>query len=323
MHHLPYNKRYVCCFIPAILLPRDSDLRFTTNDTQRMMLITGAGGQLGRCFRELAPAFPDIPFLYTTSAELDITSRRAVSAYFKKNNIRWVLNCAAYTAVDKAESEPTRARAVNVTGAANLARACAQTGARMVHFSTDYVFHSKQNTPFREDDPTMPKSVYARTKLEGEKAVLKLLPSATIFRLSWVYANEGANFVNTMLRLGKEREELRVVCDQIGTPTYAPDLVDVVLQLIDNVEKGKIAATKLEGIWHFSNEGVCSWYDFACAIMEIAGLNCRVLPIETSEYPTPAKRPPFSVMNKGKIKAAFGLQVPHWRESLKKCLKLR
>jgi dTDP-4-dehydrorhamnose reductase len=162
--------------------------------------------------------------------------------------------------------------------------------------------------------------VYARTKLAGEKAVLRLLPGAMIVRTSWVYAREGANFVNTMLRLGKERPELRVVFDQIGTPTYAPDMANAVLKLVNKVEKGEIAASEMAGIWHYSNEGVCCWYDFACAVIEMAGLNCRVLPIETSEYPTPAQRPPFSVLNKGKIKAAFGLEIPHWRESLKKCL---
>lgn len=288
-----------------------------------MMLITGAGGQLGRCFQQLAPAYPELKFLFATSSELDITNRRAVTAFFKKNNITWVLNCAAYTAVDKAESEPIRARAVNVTGAANLARACDETGARMVHFSTDYVFHNRQNTPFREDDVTSPKGVYARTKLAGEKVVHRLLPGGMVIRLSWVYADEGVNFKNTMLRLGKEREKLGVVFDQIGTPTYASDIVKVVLGLVQKVEKGEIAAAKLAGFWHYSNEGVCSWYDFACAVMELAGLKCHVLPIESREYPTPAPRPPFSVLNKGKIKAAFGMEIPHWRESLKKCLNVQ
>ncbi|MCC6411039.1 MAG: dTDP-4-dehydrorhamnose reductase [Saprospiraceae bacterium] len=286
-----------------------------------MILITGAGGQLGRCFQKLAPDYPELKFLFATSSDLDITSRRAVNAFFKKNNITWVLNCAAYTAVDKAESEPARARAVNVTGAANLAHACAETGAGMVHFSTDYVYHNRQNTPFREDDATSPKGVYARTKLAGEKAVQRMLPGAMIVRTSWVYAREGANFVNTMVRLGNERPELRVVFDQIGTPTYAPDMAEAVLHLVQKVEKDELAQEKLEGIWHYSNEGVCSWYDFACAVMEIAGLNCRVLPIESREYPTPALRPPFSVLNKGKIKEAFGLTIPHWRESLKRSLQ--
>ncbi len=285
-----------------------------------MILVTGANGQLGRCFQHLASEHPELEFVFASSAELDITDRKAVSAFFKKNTVSWVLNCAAYTAVDKAEKEPERARAVNVTGAANLARACAAAGARLVHFSTDYVYHSRQNTPFREGDPTHPQGVYARTKRLGEQAVQRLLPGAMVVRTSWVYAREGANFVNTMLRLGNERTEVRVVSDQIGTPTFAPDLAAAVLQLVAKVEKNELARENLAGIWHYSNEGVCSWYDFAHAVMDLAGLSCKVLPIETKDYPTPAKRPPFSVLNKNKLKAAFGLEIPHWRDSLKICL---
>jgi dTDP-4-dehydrorhamnose reductase len=285
-----------------------------------MILVTGANGQLGQSFRHLAPHFPQHHFLFVGSGELDITNRRAVQAFFKKHPVSWCLNCAAYTAVDKAETEPAAARKVNVTGAKNLAEACAQAGIPLVHFSTDYVYHGARNLPLVETDPVQPKGVYARTKLAGERAALKIHPLTMVVRTSWVYAAHGHNFVKTMLRLGADRPELRVVFDQIGTPTYAPDLAAAVLQVIEKVQQGQVSTEQIRGIWHYSNEGVASWYDFAVAIFELANLPCAVLPIESSQYPTPAQRPPFSVLNKGKIKATFGLHIPHWRESLKTCL---
>lgn len=254
---------------------------------------------------------------------MDIGNKRAVARYFKNNkNIRWVINCAAYTAVDKAESEPDKAKRINVAGTKNLAQACTALGAALIHFSTDYVYHNRQNTPFKEGDPVQPKSVYARTKLAGERAAMRAHPGGVmVLRTSWVYAPAGHNFVNTMLRLGKERASVSVVADQIGTPTYAPDLALAVLQIIQQVERGIVPKAKLSGIWHYSNEGVASWYDFAQAIFELKNLDCAVLPIETKDYPTPALRPPFSVLNKAKIKSAFGLEIPHWRESLERCLE--
>jgi len=284
------------------------------------ILITGANGQVGQCFRQLAAQYPRWQFIFNDFPELDITNRRVVSSFFQQNKINWCVNCAAYTAVDKAESEPKLARKINVTGAKNLAEACAAQETPLIHLSTDYVYHNRQNTPFRESDPVSPKSVYARTKLAGDRAALKANPLSMIVRTSWVYSPFGNNFVKTMLRLGAERSELNVVFDQIGTPTYAPDLAAAILQVIQKVEHKEVPRENLGGVWHYSNEGVTSWYDFAKAVFEIKKMPCRVNPIETKDFPTPALRPPFSLLNKAKIKAAFGLEIPHWRESLEKCL---
>ena len=288
------------------------------------ILITGANGQVGQCFRQLAAQYPQWRFVFNDFPELDITDRRAVSGFFGSlkddNKIHWCVNCAAYTAVDKAESEPEKAKKINVLGAKNLAEACAAHGAPLIQLSTDYVYHNRQNTPFREDDPVSPKSVYARTKLAGDRAALKANPSAMVIRTSWVYSEFGNNFVKTMLRLGAERLALNVVFDQIGTPTYAPDLAGAILQMILKIENKEVAPETAGGIWHYSNEGVTSWYDFAKAIFEIRKMPCWVNPIETKDFPTPAKRPPFSLLNKTKIKTAFGLTIPHWRDSLEVCL---
>lgn len=285
-----------------------------------MILVTGANGQVGQCFRQIAERRPDLPILFADSATLDIRDAKKVKRFFEQNkdkNLRWCINCAAYTAVDKAESDAENARKVNVSGPANLARACAEHGVGMIHLSTDYVYHNGQNRPFVETDPVSPKGVYARTKLQGERAAMKAHPEGVmVIRTSWVYAAHGQNFVRTMLRLGAERPELSVIFDQIGSPTYAPDLAEAILHIIRKIDLGETPADVWPGIWHYSNEGVCSWYDFAAAIFEIKHLKCRVKPIETKDYPTPAQRPPFSLMNKGKIKAAFKLEIPHWRESL-------
>lgn len=289
------------------------------------ILITGANGQLGQCFRQLAAQYPQWGFIFNDFPELDITSHKAVSGFFESrtgaNKIRWCINCAAYTAVDKAESEPIRARKINVAGPKNLAEACASHGATMVQLSTDYVYHNRQNTPFQENDPVSPKSVYARTKLAGDRAVLKANAGSMVVRTSWVYSEFGHNFVKTMLRLGAERPALSVVFDQIGTPTYAPDLAEAILQMIEKVEKGEVKRENAGGIWHYSNEGVTSWYDFAKAIFDIKKMSCRVHPIETKDFPTPARRPPFSLLNKAKVKTVFGLEIPDWRDSLQVCLR--
>jgi len=289
------------------------------------ILITGANGQVGQCFQQLAAKFPQWNFIFNDFPELDITNRKAVFRFFRSfqddKRIKWCINCAAYTAVDKAESEPVLAKKINVLGAKNLAEACAAQGIPLVHLSTDYVYHNRQNTPFRESDPVSPKSVYARTKLAGDRAALKANPLAIIIRTSWVYSEFGNNFVKTMLRLGSERPALNVVFDQIGTPTYAPDLATAILKIIQKVENKEVAPENAAGIWHYSNEGVTSWYDFAKAIFEIKNLSCRVNPIETKDFPTPAQRPPFSLLNKGKIKAGFGLEIPYWRDSLAICLR--
>jgi dTDP-4-dehydrorhamnose reductase len=286
-----------------------------------MILITGAHGQVGQCFQRLAARFPQFDFLFAASADLDITDSQAVSAFFDRHRVGWCVNCAAYTAVDRAETEKEKAYAVNVRGPRNLARACARSGATLIHLSTDYVYHTCQNTPYREDARTSPKSVYARTKLAGERTAQGAHALTMIVRTSWVYAAHGHNFVRTMLRLGAERPWLNVVADQIGTPTYAPDLAEALLTVIHKVESGAADRAALAGIWHYSNEGVASWYDFAVAIMELAGLPARVCPIDTAQFPTPASRPPFSVLNKAKMREAFGLEIPHWRASLQQCLQ--
>lgn len=286
-----------------------------------MILVTGADGQLGQCFRQLAALDKFERFLFVGSTMLDITKKRAVRKWFETHSITACINCAAYTAVDKAQNEPLLARKINITGAKNLAEACASKGIPLVHFSTDYVYHNKQNTPFKETDQVSPKGVYARTKLSGERAALLTNPLTMIIRTSWVYSEFGNNFVKTMLRLGRERSNLNVVFDQIGTPTYAMDLAAAVLDILDRLEAEAFPPHTLAGIWHYSNEGVTSWYDFACAALEIKQVRCKVYPIETTDYPTPAQRPPFSVLNKGKIKDTFGLEIPHWRESLKRCLE--
>jgi dTDP-4-dehydrorhamnose reductase len=286
-----------------------------------MILITGANGQLGQCFAEIAQK-TGLNLLLADSKTLDIANKNNVQQFFAQYpQIEWCVNCAAYTAVDKAETDIANAQKVNITGVKNLATACAQRGIPMVHYSTDYVYHGRQNTPYKETDAVSPKGVYAKTKLAGERAALKAHPNGVmIIRTSWVYAQKGNNFVNTMLRLGAERPSLNVVFDQIGTPTYAPDLAQATLDIIEKTKQNPSLLTQIGGIWHYSNEGITSWYDFARAVMEIAGLPCEVFPIESSQYPTPAQRPPFSALNKGKIKSVFGIKIPHWRDSLMVCL---
>lgn len=286
-----------------------------------MILVTGANGQLGQCFRQLADQNPRTAFYFAGSSELDITNKRMVRKFFEQHAISWCINCAAYTAVDQAQKEPAIARKINISGVKNLAEACAPTGIPLIHFSTDYVYHTKQNTPFKEEDPVSPKGIYARTKRSGERAAMLANPNTMVIRTSWVYSEFAQNFVKTMLRLGRERDKLNVVYDQIGTPTYAPDLAAAVLDIIRKTETEAVPPYLLAGIWHYSNEGVTSWYDFAKAIFEIKGIQCDVQPIESKSYPTPAMRPHFSVMDKSKIKTAFALPIPHWRESLRRCLE--
>lgn len=284
------------------------------------ILITGAGGQLGREFKILSALFPDFSFSALDRSALDIGNAEAVNRYFDEHAVNYCINCAAYTAVDRAESEPDLAHLVNVTAVENLAKACARHTAPLIHFSTDYVYHNDhQNAPFRETEEATPKGVYARTKLEGEYAALKNHANSMIIRTSWVYAAFGHNFYNTMLRLGREREHIRVVFDQIGTPTYARDLAEAVLRIIQMKERKEKPLDALSGIYHYSNEGVCSWYDFALAIFELHKIQCSVEPIVTADYPTPALRPPFSLLNKAKIKETFALKIRHWRAALKDC----
>ncbi len=279
------------------------------------VLVTGAHGQLGTEINFLSSLLENHNFVFVSHADLDIADPVAVADFFSKEDFTTIINCAAYTAVDKAETDKELALNVNATGAANLAMAAKRTGARFIHFSTDFVFDGNHSVPYLETDPTNPLSVYGATKLVGEKQVMEANPDAVIIRTSWVYSSFGNNFVKTILRLCKEREQLNIIYDQIGTPTYARDLAAAVLKIIAQPEWKS-------GIYNYSNEGVASWYDFAIAIRDLAGLKTTILPIETAQYPTPAVRPKYSVLNKKKIKETYGLQIPYWRDSLEKCIAL-
>lgn len=276
---------------------------------QRIM-ICGAGGQLGQKLIGAAKSREDVRVFAYNRRGLDITKPSDLRAAFKEAEPDIVFNAAAYTAVDRAEAEPEIARTVNVEGARRLSAACYERGIKFVHFSTDYVYADGHQRPLKETDRTLGSSVYAKTKLEGEHAVRKHHPDAYVLRTSWVYAEYGHNFLRTMLRLGAERESLGIVMDQIGSPTYAADLAAAALQLP--------ALEAPAGLYNFSNQGVASWYDFAHAIFELSGLPCKVHPIGTEQYPTPAKRPTYSVMDTGKIAALLG-RPRHWREALTDC----
>ena len=277
------------------------------------ILVTGCNGQLGNEIQLLEKGNGKHVFFNTDVNELDITDENAINAFVDANNIDGIINCAAYTAVDKAESNEALCHTLNATAPGYLAAAMGRRGGWLVHVSTDYVFDGTKHTPYSETDPTCPDSVYGRTKLEGEQLVRQHCERAMIVRTAWLYSIFGNNFVKTMIRLGKEKTELGVIFDQIGTPTYARDLA---VAIMTAVEKGIIT-----GIYHFSNEGVTSWYDFTKAIHRIAGISgCHVRPIHTEEYPTPARRPHYSVLDKTKIKATYNIEVPYWEESLAECI---
>lgn len=277
------------------------------------ILVTGCNGQLGNEIQLLEKGNGKHVFFNTDVNELDITDENAINAFVDANNIDGIINCAAYTAVDKAESNEALCHTLNATAPGYLAAAMGKRGGWMVQVSTDYVFDGTKHTPYSETDPTCPDSVYGRTKLEGEQLVRQHCERAMIVRTAWLYSIFGNNFVKTMIRLGKEKPELGVIFDQIGTPTYARDLA---VAIMTAVEKGIIP-----GIYHFSNEGVTSWYDFTKAIHRIAGISgCHVRPIHTEEYPTPARRPHYSVLDKTKIKATYNIEVPYWEESLAECI---
>lgn len=283
------------------------------------ILITGANGQLGSEIKKLSPLYPSFSFFFTDIEQLDLLNKSAIAEYITLNNIDYVVNCAAYTAVDKAEDEPQLCRKINRDAVANLAEA-AIGKAKVIHVSTDYVFDGKGNTPLKETDAVNPQSVYGTTKLEGEQILTKILPESIIVRTSWLYSEFGNNFVKTMLRLGTERSSLNVVSDQFGSPTYAKDLAKALLDVIVFAEEGKLFPA---GIYHYSNEGACSWYDFCVKIFELADVKgCTVHPIPTTEYPTKATRPGYSVLDKTKIKETFQLTIPAWEASLKECINL-
>ena len=282
------------------------------------ILITGANGQLGSEIRKSSNLFPEFSFVFTDLNELDITNPAAVEAMLADEKPQWLINCAAYTAVDKAETEEETAWVINAVAPAILAEKSNAIGCRYVQISTDYVFNGKNYLPYVEEDEVCPTSVYGNTKLEGELISLTNNPNTLIIRTSWLYSSFGNNFVKSMIRLGQERDQLKVIFDQIGTPTYAGDLAGSILEIIHKIESGECKF--VPGTYHYSNEGVCSWYDFAIAIHQIYGINCQVSAIESKEYPSPVARPPYSVLNKSKIKGIFGIQIPYWRTSLEKCI---
>lgn len=277
------------------------------------ILVTGSKGQLGSSLRRVFDNDPAIDATYTNHDTLDITDRDAVYRFLGDNKFDIVVNCAAYTAVDKAESDEILASALNTGAVGNLAEAAVKNGTRVIHISTDYVFSGQGCRPYEENDEPYPQSIYGRTKLEGEALLTSFCQNALIIRTAWLYSEFGGNFVKTMLRLAETRPEINVVADQIGTPTYAGDLAEAIHRIVSSGEWKP-------GIYHFTDEGVASWYDFTKAIFEIAGRDVKVNPIKTSEYPTQAKRPLYSVLSKKKIKKAFGLEIPYWRDSLKTCI---
>ena len=297
-------------------------LTIVRSSMNRNILITGANGQLGREFRALVENRERLEgadrYYFTDRETLDITDKAAVERFVKENGIDTIINCAAYTAVDKAEEDVELAYLVNRDAVRNLAEVAKAYNVQLIHISTDYVFDGTSHTPLCERDAVNPQGVYAKSKLEGEEAIREVAPKgAMIIRTSWIYSSMGHNFVKTMLHVGSVRDEIRVVCDQIGTPTYARDLARAILAIIESDNKHDEVKT-----YHYSNEGNCSWYDFAQAIFEIAQVDCKVKPISTHEYPTPAKRPSYSVLNKDKIKQEYNLEIPYWRDSLKSCISL-
>lgn len=276
----------------------------------KKILVTGCNGQLGSCLRRELMRESGVEVTYTDYEELDITNREAVGRFLSDHKFDYIVNCAAYTAVDKAETDAIKAAALNTGAVGNLAEGAVRSGARVIQISTDYVFSGQHFRPYEENDEPYPQGIYGRTKLEGEALLSSFCQNAMIIRTAWLYSEFGNNFVKTMLRLADERPELSVVCDQIGTPTYAGDLARVIHQLI-------MSDKWVAGIYHYTNEGVTSWYDFAKAIFEIAGKQVNVKPVPSSAYPTPAKRPLYSVLSKNKIKNTYGIEIPYWRDSLK------
>ena len=292
-------------------------MKRSINSTHKMkqILVTGCKGQLGNEIPLLAPKYAETcHFFFTDKEELDITNRKAVYAFIEQNHISIVINCAAFTAVDKAEDNAELCDLLNHVAPGYLAEAVASVGGSMIQVSTDYVFDGTGCTPYKEDDATNPQTVYGRTKLAGEESVIRSCAGSMVIRTAWLYSTFGNNFVKTMIRLGKERDALGVVFDQIGSPTYARDLARSIMQIVD---KGIIP-----GVYHFTNEGVCSWYDFTRAIHRLEGIDsCKVSPIHTEDYPVPAQRPHYSVLDKSKIKETFGIDIRWWEDALKECIK--
>ncbi len=277
------------------------------------ILVTGSNGQLGNEMRLLAPSNTQHTFYFTDIDELDITNKTAVLEYAQERCVEMIVNCAAYTAVDRAETDEPMARLINALAVLNLGEVATEIGAKIVHISTDYVFDGKAFLPYKETDTPNPVSAYGRTKLEGEQLLQQACAQSVIIRTAWLYSEFGNNFVKTMIRLGNERDKLNVVFDQVGNPTYAADLAAAIMTIVN-------AETFVSGVYHFGNEGVCSWYDFTKAIHQLAGVECDVQPIRSEQYPTPTERPHYSVFDKSKIKETYGVSVPHWYEALARCI---
>ena len=279
------------------------------------ILITGSHGQLGNEMQQAAIRFPAFNFLYTDVEDLDICDKAALSDFVKANKVNIIVNCAAYTAVDKAEDDVALCYKINSDAVRNIGEVASENNLKVVHVSTDYVFDGTNYLPYNEDQPVCPATVYGKSKLAGEQALMETCKQAVILRTAWLYSSFGNNFVKTMMKLGTDRDSLNVIFDQVGTPTYAADLANTILKVLSH-------ETFVPGIYHFSDEGVCSWYDFTNSIHRIAGITCNVQPIETKDYPARTPRPHYSVLNKAKIKSTYGMVIPHWEESLVRCIDI-
>jgi dTDP-4-dehydrorhamnose reductase len=275
----------------------------------KKVLVTGANGQLGECIKSIEKRYPNVSFFFASRLELDISNREDLKAYFENNHLDWCINCAAYTAVDIAETDVEKAKSINVTAIRNLAEISSENDVKLIHVSTDFVFDGNQNLAYNEEAKANPLNVYGQTKFEGELQLKAHNTKHFIVRTSWLYSEFNQNFLKTMLRLSKTRDEISVVSDQIGTPTYAKDLAEALIEIINK-------ESQAYGLYHYSNEGVASWYDFAKTIFNICGSDIKVFPVDTSSYPTPAKRPVFSVLDKTKIKKTFSIDIPYWKDSL-------
>jgi dTDP-4-dehydrorhamnose reductase len=280
------------------------------------ILVTGANGQLANEIKTIAPLYPQHGFYFTTKEELTIENTEAVESFLKKNKIDYCINCAAYTAVDKAESEPEKAFLINADAVENLAAICNLYKTKLIHISTDYVYDGSANIPLKEENKTAPLNTYGASKLKGEDAALAKNPSTLIIRTSWVYSSFGNNFVKTMLRLFKEKKEINVVDDQYGSPTYAADLSEVIMKFVEKIQQGN----QVSGIYNYCNQGILNWYQFAEEIKSFVNSNCIINPVPTSSYKTAAKRPQYSVLNTSKIKETLQITIPDWKESVRKCI---
>ena len=283
----------------------------------KRVLVTGKNGQLGLSIAKIAQDYPQYDMTFVGRDQLDLSQSQTIIEYFQSKTFNVIINCAAYTAVDKAESDPEIAIQVNYLAVKQMAQIAKNQNAILIHISTDYVFNGKNHKPYVETDPVDPINLYGQTKLKGEQSIYIIQPKGMVIRTSWLYSEFGDNFVKTMLRLGKERENLDVIYDQVGSPTFAGDLAKAIFDMLSRpFQFGKESLQT----FHFSNEGICSWYDFAKTIFELSNIHCRVNPIETKDYPTPAKRPHYSVLNKLKIRQGYMLEISYWKDSLATCL---